>query len=97
MRGEVDQIRSIEKRNYLYSFGQNFVIELLDLGLDTLQSRIGIVTLLQQHLPLNHVWLVDNCVRPRVSPSSTDLSQADLRALVDDGNVLNANGRAVHR
>ena len=37
------------------------------------------------------------CVRLGVAPCFADLPQADLRALVDVGDVFDANGRAVHR
>ena len=68
VRGEVNQVGTIEEWNHLDARRQNLFVELLDLGLNPLEGRIGIVALLQQHLAFDNVRLIDDGVGLGIAP-----------------------------
>ncbi len=49
MRGVVDQVAAINKRNYLYTRRQNVIIQLFNLGMDSRESFVRICAFPQEH------------------------------------------------
>ena len=96
MRGVVQKIAAIKKGNHLDSLGQNLVVQFFDLGVDSLQGRIGIISLLQQHDALNRVAVVDDLSVDAMN-SLADLAQAYLRPLHNLSDILDPQRGSVGR
>ena len=92
--GELDQVGAIEEGNDLDALGQDAVVELLDLLVDALQNRVGVVAFLQQHDAFDGVGIIDDRAVGAMGRAA-DLAQANLRPLRDGGDVFDRDGRAV--
>src|ERR1700749_735941 len=90
----MQQVAAIQEGDDLHSRRQDLSIELGHLLVDTSQSRIGIVALLEQDDTFDHVVVVDDLVV--LQPNGLAyLAQADLWPLLDGGNVPDLQGGSV--
>src|ERR1700736_2609174 len=59
VRGVVNQVTAIEKRNNLCSLGKDSAIQFSHLGFNAAERRIGVLPLLQQHDAFDNIGVVD--------------------------------------
>ena len=57
--GEMDEVAAVEEGNNLDALGQNVAVQLLHLGLERFERRIGVRSLLQQDCALDYVRVVN--------------------------------------
>ena len=86
-RREVHQIAAIEEWNDLHARGQDALVQLLDLGVEGFQRRVGLGSFLQQHNAFHHVVVVDDSA-VRAVDRFTVPAQPDLGALLNHGDIL---------
>src|ERR1700729_3581364 len=92
----MQQIAAIQERDDLPSRRQDLRIELVDLLVDTNQGGIGVVALLQQDDAFDHIVVIKDLVV--LQPNGLAyLAQADLRSLLDGGNVPDLQSSSVGR
>src|SRR5580692_9764170 len=89
VRRVVDQIAAVEERNDLHAFGQDAFVQLLHLGVNSVQGAVGLRAFLQQHDPLDHVVVVDRCA-VFAPPGFSYLPKADFGPLRYLGDVFHA-------
>ncbi len=92
--GKGHKLRAIEERFDLDALGQNVRVDVVNFFVNALQNRVGVVAFLQQHNAFHGVGIIDNCA-VRVVPCAANLAQANLRSLLNDSNVLDANRRTI--
>src|SRR5215472_12387240 len=93
MRGEVHQVTAINKRNYRYARWENSFVQLFHFRVDSGECFVGIRSFAQQHNSGNNVFVVDDLAISAMK-RSCELTKPDLRPLIDDRDILHAQGCA---
>ena len=93
---ELEQIAAIEEGLDSDALGQDVFVQLLDLGADAGDGRVGIVALLQQDDTLDDVRVIDDLAIFAVD-GPADLAETDLRALDHSSDVPHPQRCAILR
>ena len=75
---------------------QDVLVEFLNLGADTCDGSVRVLTLLQQDDAFNDVRIIDD-LAVFTMDGAADLAEADLRAFSDSSNITNAQSSAILR
>src|SRR5262249_18259375 len=94
MRGEVEQIAAIQVWHDPDAGRQQVVVQLLDFRVDRVERRIGVGALSHQHDAGDHVVVVED-VPVEAMYRLPELTEPDLRSLVDGRDVPDAKSGAV--
>src|ERR1700675_2339857 len=89
MRREVDQVAAVNKWNHFYASRQNTLIQLFDFRVDAGESVVRIRAFAQEHAPGDHIVVIDDFAVFATNGSS-ELAEADFRALCDDSDIFHA-------
>ncbi len=94
--GVVHQVAAIEKRHDLHARRQDVVVQLLDFSWIAFSVGSASAPLRKQHDAFHHVVVVDD-LAVRAPDGFADLAQPDLGALLDRGDIADAQRRSVLR
>ena len=90
----VDEVAPVVEGHDLHAGGQDLLVQLLHFLVDPLEGRVELRALTHEHDAGDYVAVVDDlAVLPTDGPA--ELTQANLRALRDDGDILDPDGGAV--
>src|SRR5215472_11823607 len=92
--GVMHQVAAIEEGNDLHARRKNPVVQLLNLLMNSLECRIRVGALTQQHDAADDVIIVDNAPVRKMGRAG-ELSQPDFRPLLDGRDIFDADGSAV--
>src|ERR1035438_5126308 len=96
VRGEVNQDAAVEEGNDLHAGRQDAVVELVDLGVDGVEGFVGVGAFAQKDDAFHDVAVISD-LAVGVVDRLADLPEADLGALCDSGDVLDADGGSALR
>ena len=94
MRGQMQKVAAVEKRNNPDARGQQMFIQVFDFFMQKIEHVIGVCAFAQEHNAFDHVAVIEHFPVFAVD-GARNLAQPDLWTLRDIGEIANADGGSV--